>query len=151
MYFDNPYYLGTYIQVRNKFLKFFIYTNNIGKILTNNKDKTDKFSKSGIYCINCNECNAVYYGQTGRNLGIRATEHLKSIIKGEGTTGFSAHCIEINHTFSKDKINLLHPGRKGLRLDLLERLQIKRGLQTGKIVTNDQTIFDSSILVNPLS
>ena len=48
-----------------------INTNNIGKILTNNKDKSDKFSKSGIYCINCNECNAVYYGQTGRNLWIR--------------------------------------------------------------------------------
>ena len=31
------------------------------------------------------------------------------------------------------------------------RLDIRRGLKTGKIVTNDQTIFDSSILVNPLS
>ena len=29
-----------------------INTNNIGKILTNNKDKTHKISKSGIYCIN---------------------------------------------------------------------------------------------------
>ena len=62
----------------------------------------------------------------------------------------SAHCIENNHTFSKDKINLLHPGRKGIRLNLLEHLEIRRGLKTGKIVTNDQTIFDSSILVNPL-
>ena len=56
----------------------------------------------------------------------------------------------INHTFSKDKINLLHPGRKGFRLNLLEHLEIRRGLKTGKFVTNDQTIFDSSILVSPL-
>jgi len=127
-----------------------INTNNIGKILTNNKDKTDKISKSGIYSINCNECNAFYYGQTGRNLGIRATEHFKSISKGESMTGFSTHYIENNHTFSKDKINLLHPGRKGFRPILLEHLEIRRGLKTGKFITNDQTIFDGSILVSPL-
>ena len=89
-----------------------INTNNTDKILTNNKDKTDKFSKSDIYCINCNECNAVYYSQTGRNLGIRATEHFKSITKGKSTTGFSVHRIENNHTFSKDEMNLLHSGTK---------------------------------------
>ena len=46
--------------------------------------------------------------------------------------------------------HLLHPGRKGFRLNLLEHLEIRRGLKTGKFVTNDQTIFDSSILVSPL-
>ena len=94
--------------------------------------------------------NAVYYGQTDRNLGIWATEHFKSISKGESTTGFSTHCIENNHTFSKDKINLLHPSRKGFRLNLLEYLEIRRGLKTGKFITNDQTVFDSSVLVSPL-
>ena len=89
------------------------------------------YFKSGIYCINCNECDAFYYGQTGRNLRIRATEHFKSITKEESTTGFSAHCIENNHTFSKDKINLLHPDTKGFRLNLLEHLEIRRGLKTG--------------------
>ena len=79
----------------------------------------------------------------------QATEHFKSMTKGESTTSFSVHCIENNHNFSKDKINLLHPGRKGFSLNLLEYLEI-RGLKTGKIVTNDQTIFDSSILVNSL-
>ena len=157
---NNKFYKLNYVKgISNKIINMLkkynirttcINTNNIGKILTNNKDKTDKFSKSGIYCINCNECNAVYYGQTGRNLGIRVTEHFKSISKGESTTGFSTHCIENNHTFSKDKINLLHPGRKGFRLNLLEHLEIRRGLKTGKFVTNDQTIFDSSILVSPL-
>ena len=149
------YVKGTSNKIINILKKYNIRTtcinsNNIGKILTNSKDKRDKLSKSGIYSINCNECNAVYYGQTGRNLGIRATEHLKAITKGESTTGFSAHCIENNHTFSKDKINLLHPGRKGVRLNLLEHLEIRRGLKTGKFVTNDLTVFNSSTLVNPL-
>ena len=78
-------------------------------------------------------------------------KNFKSISKGESTTGFSTHYIENNHTFSKDKINLLHPGRKEFRLNLLEHLEIRRGLKTGKFVTNDQTMFDSSILVSPLS
>ena len=38
----------------------------------------------------------------------------------------------------------------GFRLNLPEHLEIRRGLKTGKLVTSDQTIFDSSILVNPL-
>ena len=79
------------------------------------------------------------------------TEYFKSISKEESTTGFSIHCIENNYAFSKDKINLLHLSRKGFRLNLLERLEIRRGLKTGKFVTNDQTIFDSSILVSLLS
>ena len=78
---NNKFYKLNYVKgISNKIINFLkiynirttcINTNNIGKILTNNKDKTDKFSKSGIYCINCNECNAVCYGQTGRNLGIQ--------------------------------------------------------------------------------
>ena len=71
------------------------------------------------------------------------------ISKGESTTGFSTNCLENNHTFSKDKINLLHPGRKGFGLNRLEHLEIRRGLKTAKFVTKDQTIFDSSILVSP--
>ena len=124
---NNKFYKLNYVKgISNKIINILqkynirttcINTNNIVKILTNNKDKIDKSSKSGIYSINCNECNAVYYGQTGRNLGIQATEHFKSITKEESTTGFSAHCIENNHTFSKDKINIIHPGRKGFRLN----------------------------------
>ena len=94
--------------------------------------------------------NAVYYSQTGRNLEIRATEHFKSMFKGESTTYFSTHCIENNHTFSIDKINLLHPCGKGFRLNLLEHLEIRKGLKRGIFITNDQNIFDSSILVSPL-
>ena len=119
---NNKFYKLNYVKgISNKIINILkkynirttcINTNNIGKILTNNKDKTDKFSKSGIYCINCNECNAVYYSQTFRNLEIRATEHFKSISKGESTTGFSTHCIENNHTFSKHKINSFIPVEK---------------------------------------
>ena len=38
------------------------------------------------------------------------------------------------YIFSKDKINLLHPGRKGFRLNLLEHLEIRRGLKTANLL-----------------
>lgn len=53
----------------------------ISNILTNNKDKKENNSKSGVYCVNCYQCHAVYYGQTGRNLSIWAVENFKSINK----------------------------------------------------------------------
>lgn len=49
-------------------------SNNTDKILTNNEDKSDNNSKSGIYCINCDQCNAMYYGQTDTNIGVPAVE-----------------------------------------------------------------------------
>ena len=58
--------------------------------------------------------------------------------------------VSLSHRQPYVSTNLLHPGRKGFRLNLLEHLEIRRGLKTGKFVTNDQTIFDSSILVSPL-
>ena len=71
---------------------------------TNNKDKTDKFFKSGIYCINSNEWNAVYYGQIGRNLGIRATEHFKSISKGKVPLAFLPTALKTSTPFPKIKL-----------------------------------------------
>lgn len=39
----------------------------VSSFLVNNKGKLDKLYKSGIYQINCKDCNAVYLGQTGRS------------------------------------------------------------------------------------
>ena len=41
---------------------------NLGKLLVNNKNNITKLHHSGVYRINCQNCEAVYIGQTGRNL-----------------------------------------------------------------------------------
>ena len=42
--------------------------NNLKKMLPNPKDQIKDDCKSGIYGINCNECEKVYIGQTKRKI-----------------------------------------------------------------------------------
>ena len=65
-------------------------------------------------------------------LGITSSVFLQPLV--QESIVVSNHCIENNHTFSKDKINLLHPGRKVFRLNLLEHLEIRRGLKKVKLL-----------------
>jgi len=39
------------------------------------KDPILKHDRSGVYRINCVQCNAAYFGETGRKLSIRIDEH----------------------------------------------------------------------------
>ena len=58
--------------MENKNLKIsFKSHQNLGNILFNAKEKTNSLMKSGIYKLNCCNCNAVYIGQTQRNFKIR--------------------------------------------------------------------------------
>ena len=61
----------------------------LGKMLINNKPKIDKNTLSGVYEIQCKECDAIYIGQSGRKFKIRLKEHIKSIETKTITTGFS--------------------------------------------------------------
>ena len=52
------------------------------KVLVHPKDKVDKQKKAGVvYKIPCNQCEKVYIGETGRQLGTRITEHRKEAEK----------------------------------------------------------------------
>jgi hypothetical protein len=43
------------------------------------KSQTNKYTKSGIYKINCSDCNRYYIGQTGRNFQTRFKEHIQAL------------------------------------------------------------------------
>ena len=49
-----------------------IISNNLDKILTNNKEIRSNTFKNDVYCISCEQCHNIYYGQTGRNLSTGA-------------------------------------------------------------------------------
>ena len=57
----------------------FTTQNKIINILKNTKRKKDTLEKSGIYSLKCQDCNAIYVGETGRNLRIRYNEHMKDM------------------------------------------------------------------------
>ena len=51
----------------------------ITKISNNDIDVRDKNKISGVYKINCEKCDMVYIGETGRTFKTRINEHEKSM------------------------------------------------------------------------
>lgn len=90
-------------------------------MLNNSKDKTDESNNSGIYRINCKDCNAAYIGQTGRQLKTRINEHKKNL-----TSNVYQHRLNLGHNIDYENAKLLHKCSKGKRMDLLEVYEICR-------------------------
>lgn len=120
---------------------------NLGSLLVNNKERLTTLNKSGVYEVNCTDCNAIYIGQSGRSIKCRISEHRKDIINNRRSTGFADHCITNNHYIDVNNIKLLHSSPKGKRLDLFEILEIKKAQKEGKFVTNENTDFNISPLI----
>ena len=76
-----------------------INSNNFGRILTNNKEKTSN-TKNCVYCTNCKQYNAIYYEETGKNLDIPSLEHFKTINNGKNTRFNTLHRSQ-SHLFHK--------------------------------------------------
>lgn len=110
---------------------------NLGKLLINNKTKTDIDKKSGIYKTFCDTCSASYIGQSGRNFKVRLAEHAKAIKNGKASSGLAEHCINNNHKFNPVNFKMLHNCPKGLAMNILENLEIKKALFHNENITNE--------------
>lgn len=96
----------------------------VANLLCNNKDPSEMFQKSGIYCIKCNSCSYVYIGQSRRAIDVRWCEHNKHIAKNEPTkSSVALHYLEnLDHELHKENFNLLKTVREPYKLDLWESL-----------------------------
>jgi len=55
--------------------------------------------KSGVYELKCDECSAVYIGETGRKLNIRFHEHIDDFKKKRSNkSAFASHLLESGHS-----------------------------------------------------
>jgi len=73
------------------------------------KDPVPTFQKSGVYKLQCNECSALYIGETERQLSTRVQEHLDDVTSTKpNKSAFSAHLAQSGHTFDIDQAELLH-------------------------------------------
>ena len=116
-------------------------------MLINNKEKVDGLQKSGVYQLTCNDCDAIYIGQTDCALKKRLGQHLASVRNSKSTTGFSDHCISNKHAIDLNNYKLLHQVAKSKRLNYLEMIEITKASQKGKFLTNDMTHFNLSPLL----
>ena len=89
----------------------------------------------------------------------RVKEHSKLIEKNisrfitNTSSPFANHIIEAGHKFEPEAdTKVLHVCQKGLRLDLLEILEINKAIKSPDFTcVNDQTKFDSNTFFNSLT
>ena len=89
--------------------------NKLGNLIGSSKDKIrDHKKKSGIYLLECENCNCSYIGQTRRTLEVRENEH-KNL---NGGSVVAKHLRDEQHKL-KD-IQLLREERNFVKLDVWE-------------------------------
>ena len=92
------------------------------QLLVNPKDKTDKWKKTGtIYHITCQDCEAVYIGETGRALETRVQEHQKIT-----SSAVHEHCTDKQHSMDWNNIKILDREQHPIRRKIKEAIHIHR-------------------------
>ena len=122
-----PYINGLSESLARTFKKYGITTyhkptNTMRQLLVNPKDKTDKWKKTGtIYHITCQDCKAVYIGETGRALETRIQEHQKIT-----SSAVHEHCTEKQHSMDWSNIKILDREQHPIRRKIKEAIHIHR-------------------------
>ena len=75
----------------------FNYPNSIGRHLVNVYQRLPQNDKPGVYEIPYKDCNKVYVGQTGRNLGTRIVKHKRSVRYGQENSALFQHVQNDGH------------------------------------------------------
>lgn len=110
--------------------------NQIKNYICNAKDKIPRLQNSGIYKLKCDNCDSTYIGETGRSINVRIREHLRNVEK----SNFGRHLHSSEHHFNNiARTEILHKMAKGLRMTILEALEIDRDKKRNEFNLNDQT------------
>lgn len=123
--------------------------NSLKRNLCNQKEKLDRHRQSGVYKITCPECNSVYIGQTGRSFTARYKEHVAAARHNHPERShFAKHLLDSGHTLTDNhNLEIIHNCNKGLRLNVLEKLEITRYENNGTVTLLNEQVGSS---VSPL-
>lgn len=146
------YEINKLIIDRSKYKPAFYCSNNVGRLIVNNKDKRERLDNSGVYKISCGDCSCEYVGQSGRSINKRIKEHISSWKYGKSNSNFANHLLETGHTFNpKINVKLLHMEEKSRKLNNLECLEINRSVFKNHTYNlNDQIFLNPSPLLKPI-
>jgi len=86
----------------------------------------DKYSRSGVYKLTCQECNNAYVGQTGRTFNQRFKEHRNAFKSNRNISNYAKNALDHQHPFGpiQETVQILQYKRKGTRLNTIERFFI---------------------------
>jgi len=96
--------------VKNQNVKLsFDSLNKLNGIIKAQKNRLPDYSKKNVvYKISCNDCDAIYVGQTKRKLNTRITEHRNQInSKSSNKTVITEHGLRYNHKFVWTNVKIL--------------------------------------------
>ena len=83
----------------------FNYPNKLKSQLISNTPKS--VSQSGVYRVNCNNCDKFYIGETGRSLTTRIREHKNDFVKHNLNNAMYVHAINNDHSFNLNDSKLV--------------------------------------------
>ena len=89
------------------------------------KENIDLYEKSGLYKIECTDCEKFYIGQTGRTFRSRFKEHVQAIKSNNRTSqksNFAEHILSTGHNYKNINANMkiLQIMNKGNEMDSKE-------------------------------
>ncbi|XP_062704231.1 uncharacterized protein LOC134286613 [Aedes albopictus] len=100
-------------------------SNTLKDLLCNLKDKVPADEKSGIYQIPCQNCPAVYIGQTRRKFKIRLREHKHAVEnKRTNESSVAVHTTHLDHAADWENAKLVKNVRKSTQLNAWESMYI---------------------------
>ena len=86
----------------------FHYKNNIKSFLISNRPRPA--DTDGVYAICCGQCPQVYYGETGKSLALRVSQHKQSVRKNLSDNAISEHANKHGHNINWDGASFIFQG-----------------------------------------
>ena len=112
-YISAPYIRGASERMSRVLKRFDINlahkpTRTLKNELCHLKDKRIVNDRSGVvYGLDCNDCSAIYVGETGRQVKDRMKEHQADIIKKKPVSKVYMHTANTGHGFDFDNVKVL--------------------------------------------
>jgi hypothetical protein len=129
-------------------------TNKIERILKPKPQiRTDELKKTGVYKLNCSDCDKYYLGQTGRSFMKRLKEHKPNPKINPQKSKYAQHLVDNNHSYEsiENNLEIVEICGKGLILDTLEEFHIYKALkQENDKVLNEKLNYSSHLIFNQI-
>jgi hypothetical protein len=134
----------------------FTTKHTIQKLLRTHQNQIN-FNGSGVYQLECGDCNRKYVGQTGRSFHTRFKEHKGDFDNNNNKSLFAKHLLEEGHSLQpiESCMKILEYQRKSQKLNTLEQYHIYRLTKTEQPLNEQYTgtqnpIFESILKVYPI-
>ena len=101
--------------------------------------------ESGVYKIDCMNCDKFYIGETGRSLKTRIKEHQNDIKYSKPASGIVEHTHNMGHQFDFKKTNLIFPNSNKSKRHIIESSAIISNKQNCVNLNNGFVDIDNFI------